>query len=871
LKFLSISLLILALFLFGTARGWDNPGDSGLSTGTISGVIKNRKGKNLPAANIIIIENQRGCSSDHLGRFEFKDVYPGHYTLRVSYVSYETRYIKVLVSEHAVTDTIVELSQSLFQIGGIEVIGSTQLLPEDAATKTIITSGEIEHYQASSVKDVLNLVPGVQRSENPGLSQKGQLAIRGDIMDRLATFGTLIIVDGVPITKNSDLQFESPGSNLLSIPTVMSGIDLRTIPADNIEKIEVLSGLPSVKYGDFTEGVVNIKTKTGLQPHRLKIKDNPDTREANLGGGFKNFINYNVNLARSERDIRIEGDEYTRFTSQISRSDDFFDNTLEVNHKINTLLIFDEEKPKGDIYKTVDYDRGFGLGYSGWGSYLLSGHEHIDFNMFVNVHRKNSMKSKLVQSELMVLPGGDTVASYIGKVQTKGFEWTTGGKLDWSNVYFTGNILHRLSIGADIQYDANTGQGIMFDSIFSYYGAHSGKRPYSFSSIPGQLLLSFYAEDQITGKFFFDYKISAGLRYETYRPYKFNIQGIWSSEDVIEAHQGTFLNPRINLILYFSQYSQMRLNAGRTSKSPAMALIYPPEEVFRWRNPLTGATQYFRYDQSSPELKGISEDQLEISFDQKVSDDIAASLTFYYKERRNGTTNLTIPVFFPLVMNNTFKVYYIDDYSRQINSGWNISKGAEIVLNTNRIKPLNMNFQVTASYRYMNSSDGGNRMIMDYDLSKGQYPNYRVLDTLIGFIFPNQGKWSDRIQMNYNIKYTLPALGLWVSFRAEHVIGERFQNYNLEPEDYSLLSDYGKLRYTFDRLTKTKGPKWLFNVNISKSLFKGAEVSFYVNNLFDDPAVRRFETLPFFFAEEVRNPALFYGMEFSTIIDEMFK
>jgi hypothetical protein len=40
------------------------------------------------------------------------------------------------------------------------------------------------------------------------------------------------------------------------------------------------------------------------------------------------------------------------------------------------------------------------------------------------------------------------------------------------------------------------------------------------------------------------------------------------------------------------------------------------------------------------------------------------------------------------------------------------------------------------------------------------------------------------------------------------------------------------------RSIKIKPNKWLFNVNVSKSLFKGAEVSFYVNNFLDDAAVQ---------------------------------
>jgi hypothetical protein len=62
----------------------------------------------------------------------------------------------------------------------------------------------------------------------------------------------------------------------------------------------------------------------------------------------------------------------------------------------------------------------------------------------------------------------------------------------------------------------------------------------------------------------------------------------------------------------------------------------------------------------------------------------------------------------------------------------------------------------------------------------------------------------------------------------------------------------------------------LLNVNVSKSLFKGAEISFYVNNFLDDPAITRYMMSATEATETTRNPPLFYGIEFSMIVDELF-
>jgi outer membrane cobalamin receptor len=44
------------------------------------------------------------------------------------------------------------------------------------------------------------------------------------------------------------------------------GTDLRQIPTDDIEKIEVIAGIPDAKYGDLTSGLIKVETKTGKKP-----------------------------------------------------------------------------------------------------------------------------------------------------------------------------------------------------------------------------------------------------------------------------------------------------------------------------------------------------------------------------------------------------------------------------------------------------------------------------------------------------------------------------------------------------------------------------------------------------------------------------
>jgi outer membrane receptor for Fe3+-dicitrate len=847
-------------------------------TGTIRGSIKDDKGDALAAANVIVRELSLGAATDVKGNYVIKSLKPGIYTVEVTFLGFESRSRRVKVVEGEAVEINFILKSSSFQIGGIEVIGTTDLLPKDVNTKTTITSGEIEHYQASSIKDVLDLVPGVQKSANQGLGKTATIAIRGDESDQLSTFGTLIMLDGTPVSNNANLQFErnsvgGDGGN------IRGGVDLRNIPADNVESIEIITGLPSVKYGDLTSGIVNIKTKIGKQPLRLKLKNNPDTKEANLGGGYalgdKN-LSFNLNVARSERDIRLTGDEYTRVTGQTVLNNTAFDGALLMNHKINAQVNFDDEKPQGDALKTDNYNHDFSIGVSDWGTFTpADGVSSYDYNMYVNMKRANSKKSHLVQSDLRILPNGDTVSVYNGVVETHGIEWTLGGRLEYNRVFFTGDLVHKILAGADIQYNANTGDGVLLDTLFNYYGASSGKRSYRFDDIAGQTLASLYLEDKITGHFLCDFSITAGLRYEMNRPYSFNIKGLWGKGNIVESHQGTFFNPRLNMMFYLSRDNQIRFSAGTTSKTPPMSDVNSPDDVLKWRNPITSSTVYLSFRKSSPELKGYKESQFELAYDHKFFGTIGTSLSAYYKKRNGEPESVSHPVYVVMPVNGINKAYYVGSNSYYENTTRQTeSKGIEFSIKTAKIKPLNMEFQLIGSYGFLKYTGGAFKYDDTPDKSLGQYANVVIpgTDSLGGYYYPHMEKWNDYLQLNYYLKYTHPTLGLWVTLRAEQLVWEKKQhNKDVEPIDVNIASASDVATYNFNLGTYQKPIKWLLSLNISKSLFKGAEVSFYVNNFLDDSAIYTYNSSLTDLSQEVRNPPLFYGLEFSFIVDDLFR
>lgn len=847
------------------------------TVGTIRGVVQGKNSEPLVGAHVMIRGTRIGASADVQGKYTIPKVQPGLYTLEISCMGFAkiSRQVMVRAGETVAADFLMD--ETSFMIGAIEVVGSSDALPRDAQSKTTISSAEIEHFQASSIGDVLDLVPGVQKSDNPGLGKTSQIALRGREDDLLSAFGTLVMVDGIPLSNNANLQFEQYSSAKAGVSTMGRGADLRTIPADNVASVEVVSGMPSVRYGDMTSGLINVQTKTGAQPNRLKIKSNPDTREGNLGGGFdlgNAGLSYNFNAAQSERDVRKDGDEYVRLTGQVVYSTSMLNEALSLSAKVHGQKIFDEEEPRGDVYRTRNYNRGHTLGLATWGKYsFVPGISDLDFNTYLTYRKEDSHRSKLVQSDVRVLPTGDTISSYIGQVDTRGIEWTVGGRLEWNNTFFTGDLIHRTLLGTDIQYNANTGEGVLLDTTFNYYGSASGRLPYSFDSIPGQVLASVYAEDRIAGHWGVDFSLTLGVRYEMYRPFDISLKGLWGDGDLVRSHQGSFFNPRMSLLVAFSETNQLRLSAGFSSKSPPMSSIFPPPDVMRWRNPLVGTVAYIRPNLWVPDLKGYREGQIEMSFDQKLFGSAGVTLTGYYRSREREPESFSLPVFVTTTQAGKTYAYFVDTYGLFVNDGWTLSKGLEFTMRTGTIRPLNMELRVVGSYSRNVFGRGMSTFHETPVVSKGQFPNVAVAgaDTLIGWWYPSQTKWRDRLLINYYLRYTVAPLGLWATVRVEQTVWERYQDMNGKPVDLSLLTPTEQVQRAFDEQIKPRYLKWLVNVNISKSLFRGAEVSFYVNNILDDPAITRYMRTPTVSDEETRNPALFYGLEFSMVIDELFR
>ncbi len=126
-------------------------------------------------------------------------------------------------------------------------------VPRHKLTKSVsvVTAEDIRNQRADTALEVLRNVPGVFVRRNGSVGRTTSVVIRGSTADQV-----LVLVDGVEVASPTTGEF-----------------NFAQLPADFIERIEVLRGSSSTLYGSKAiGGVINIVTKRGEGPRSMRYQ-----------------------------------------------------------------------------------------------------------------------------------------------------------------------------------------------------------------------------------------------------------------------------------------------------------------------------------------------------------------------------------------------------------------------------------------------------------------------------------------------------------------------------------------------------------------------------------------------------------------------
>ncbi len=743
-----------------------------------------------------------------------------------------------------------ESSDYCFMIGSIEVKShGDEIIPEEAVTTRKISSGEIEHMQASNLGDILNLIPGVEKTQNPGLSKQSYVGIRSLTLDGtdglLESFGSTIVVDGNEISSGANADFSG-----------RSGIDLRTIPADNIESVEVISGIPSAEYGNFSNGIIKVKTKSGYVQNKLKAKLNPDTKTASYSGGYKfrkSFVDYHFNYGFSERNLREDGDEYHRLYGKLSYNKPFLDDRLETKSIFTLTKILDSDKPIG-IYKLKDYNEGYKTSATFSFDYQKAENTKYKGLLSLNLNRKLDFNERFIAEQVIIASdttieyngmelSDTTLSGYIGKKQIKGYEISINSNLKYNYIFNLGNQEHNFLTGFYGKFESNIGEGLVLHPFWNYYGMYSTKRSYSYSDYDPINQYSLFIQDKIKGKLFSrKYNLMLGLRYTAFNP-----KGIDISRGFLDTQNGEFFCPRFNFQYFIKDGIRIRFGAGKSAKSISLAYLYKPPSYFKYVQDDVVVEEMQL--QQNPNLQAYSTSKYEASIDWSPHKLIGFSLTGYYTNSDNSPSSRTYPYGYDIKSDTITAA----DYSIYENLGWKDSYGFEFLIRTKRIK--NLQFKMNITYRYSESGRKKTTYSDRADLSLGESYWYNPSTT-----------WREKVIIDYQVNYVSQRLGAWITLDIQQIPLEYKQAvyhsaqylYEINNVEYTF---YQGMTHWYDNEKYDYGNRWLFDLRISKSLSQKTEFSLYINNLFDDRALW---DNPYTNSDREKNPEIYYGLEISS-------
>jgi len=174
----------------------------------------------------------KGAFSFNDGSFSIEGLSIGSYLIQASYVGYVTYRSKLSIGSEPsfLGDIIMKIDKSL-ELEGVYAVGSLDALKAGIDKKIYSTSDDLTSRGGSAL-DALGNIPSIS------VDQDGKISLRGD-------GNVIILIDGRP----SALAM-GDGQSLLD-----------ALPANSIERIEVVTN-PSAKYDpDGTSGIINIVMK----------------------------------------------------------------------------------------------------------------------------------------------------------------------------------------------------------------------------------------------------------------------------------------------------------------------------------------------------------------------------------------------------------------------------------------------------------------------------------------------------------------------------------------------------------------------------------------------------------------------------------
>lgn len=332
------ALLLLLLLLASTAFA---------QTGAITGKVSVNE-RPVPYAAVMLANTKYGTSTDLEGKYRLENIPVGTYDLVVSAIGYRQVQRAVQISDGAPVTLDIILQQADATLNEVVVTGTRteRRRLESPVAVNVLDSRTFNLTQSNTLAEGLCFQPGLRMETDCQTCNYTQLRMNG-----LGGSYSQILVNSRPI-----------------FTSLMSLYGLEQIPANMIDRVEVVRGGGSVLYGSSAiAGTVNIITK--------EPKESTYTLSSNSslidGSSWDHFLNANVNAVNEEQNAGVSffashrdreaydanGDGFSEL-SQLKNNSFGFNAFLKPTERdqvnVNGWSIYEERKGGNKLAKPAD-------------------------------------------------------------------------------------------------------------------------------------------------------------------------------------------------------------------------------------------------------------------------------------------------------------------------------------------------------------------------------------------------------------------------------------------------------------------------------------------------------------------------------------
>lgn len=897
-RFRVFSLLSI-LMLFGvSAYGRDS------GTYTIKAVILDKTGEPLSGATMQLVQSGLWGISGKDGEVEIRNVPRLPVAYKVSMLGYKDVEGEICLDGKDNVRILME-EESLSMR---EVVVVAQAGQGGESTTSIIGRQALDHLQATSLKDILQLLPGGVSMKNPSLTSPGQFKVRTLASDDNATFGAAIIINGMPVSTNANMN---TGLGLSSISSGNSGADLRSIATDDIESVEIIRGVASAEYGDVSSGVMIVNKRIGVSDLNMKARIMPGIMQLHAGKGFDiksaGSLNISADYARGTSDPRFLTDKYNRGILSLAHRKTLLDKTWTLTTNIDLSYTgewkgADPDEPEA-MKKFFSSRDAFSLRLSHNGMLKLDKAlaRTLKYDVALSLSSDRIFNDRLVSVGSGAILDATKDGMYEGTPYPSSYETLSGTKSNpvmywakFSDLFYlnVGNMSNRFNVGTEWKIEGNRGIG-QYDKTLKFK-AFAQDRIRRFCDIPYMNQISAYVEDNVVLTFserrYPNITGQVGVRWTVVQP--------WRNERMMA------LSPRLNIAVNPVRYLSLRLGYGISEKVPSLQDLYPSPDYYDFYNMSVsdGQKSYYLYstrvfDNKPVSIKTMRGTKYELGFDVRLDNGMSFSVVGYHEKvsRGFGPDNsewktLVFDVWNAADVTFTGQkpIYDQPNPSRRDTVLYNLirpgnpksrrNRGIEFDFNFGKINATNTSFYLSGAWSETRSSSSN----LGYKLPVGEARNYGPVYVVYpesSYSFSENRRFSATLRVVQHI----PAIRFIVSASAQCILYEYDHEVSsgTRPLGYIYGSEY--IKFTEDQLDDiefnfhgymlkdqifdtrisnvpvTWPAIWCLDMRVTKEIGDKAGFSFYANNvLFSQP----WQSNSVSVSKVERNGGLFsYGLE----------